>query len=92
MGRQIHSTVPTFSKVFDPRWQDLKKFHTSDEQFKQTQKCNFDKRHRAMNLPEFECDDPVLVATRPGTILSPGTTVQSNRDRSCGVQTPSGVV
>jgi len=45
-----------------------------------------------MNLPEFECDDPVLVATRPGTILSPGTIVQSNRDRSYGVQTPSGVV
>ena len=92
MGRQIHSTVPTSSKLLDPKWPDLKKFHTSDEQFKQTQTYNFDKRYRAMNLPEFECDDPVLVTTRPGTILSPGTIVQTNRDWSYDVQTPSGVV
>ena len=92
MGRQIRSTVPTFAKLFDPKWPDLQKFRASDEQFKQTQKRNFDKRHRAMNLPEFECDDPVFVATRPGTNPLPGTIVQTNRDRSYEVQTPSGVV
>ena len=92
MGRQIRSTVPMFAKLFDPKWPDLQKFRASDEQFKQTQKRNFDKRHRAMNLPEFECDDPVFVATRPGANPLPGTIVQTNRDRSYEVQIPSGVI
>ena len=92
LGRQIRSTVPTSAKLLNPKWPDLQKFRTLDEQFKQTQKRNFDKRHRAMNLPEFECNNPVFVATRPGTNPSPGTIVQTNRDRSYDVQTPSGVV
>jgi len=50
MGRQIHLTVPMSAKLLNPKW----KFHDSDEHFKQAQKCNFDKGHRAMNLPEFE--------------------------------------
>jgi len=53
------------------------KFRDSDEQFKQAQKRNFDKRHRTINLPEFENDDSVFVVTRPGTNPSPGTIVQS---------------
>ena len=84
MGRQICSAVPTSAKLLN--------FHDSDKQFKQAQKRNFDKRHRAINLPEFENDDPVFVVTTPGTNPSPGTIVQSTRDGSYEVQTPSGVV
>ena len=89
MGRQIRSTVPMSAKLLNPKWPDLQKFRNSGEQFKQAQKCNFDKRHRATNLPEFESDDTVFIATRPGTNPSPGTIVQSTRDWSYA---PSGVV
>jgi len=45
-----------------------------------------------MNLPEFECDDPVFAATRLGTNPLSGTIVQTNRNWSNEVKTPSGVV
>jgi len=45
-----------------------------------------------MNLPEFESDDPLFIATKSSTNPLPGTVVQSTTYRSYEVQTPSGVV
>ena len=56
-----------------------------DELFIQKQKKNFDRQHRAIELPVF-------VATGRDSTSTPGRIVQTSRDRSYEVQTPSGIV
>ena len=95
MGRQIRFTLPVTEEMLVPRWPNLKEFQKVDESFKQKQKKNFDCRHRAKELPSFDIDQPVFVATREGTGTTgtvPGRVVQETRSRSYEVQTPTGVI
>ncbi len=43
MGRR---NLPQLEEQLDPRWPDLEHFRNMDHDFKQKQKCNFDRRHR----------------------------------------------
>ena len=62
-----------------------------NQNFKNEQK-NYDKRHHTSELPTFEEDEPVFVATDRNPVPVPGTIVHTIRDRSYEIQTPSGVV
>lgn len=88
MGRQIRSTLPISNKLLIPKWPDLQMFRMVDEQFKQKQKKNFDRRHRAIELPTFNDDEPVFVATGRDSTSTPGRIVQTSRDRSYEVKHP----
>ena len=48
--------------------------------------------HRATELPTFSDDEPVFVTKERGSASTPGRIVQTTRDRSYEVRTPSGVV
>ena len=92
MGRQIRSTLPILIKSLMPKWSDLNEFCKVDQQFKQKQKKNYDKRHRTSELPTFEEDEPVFVATDRDSVPVPGRIVRSTGNRLYEIQTPSVVV
>jgi len=92
MGRRIRSTLPAPEEMLVPQWPDLKEFQKIDESFKLKQKRNFDRRHRVRELPSFDINQPVFVATREGSGIVPGRVVKETRNRSYEVQTPTGVV
>ena len=92
MGRQIRSTLPAPEQSLAPMWPNLEEFRKIDESFKQKQKKNYDRRHRAIDFPPYDKDQPVFITTREGTDPVPGTVVQETRNRSYQVQTPSGII
>ena len=73
-------------------WPNLDKFRKIDESFKQKQKENYDHRHRAIDLPSYNKDQPVFITTREGTESVPGRVIQETRHRSYQVQIPSGII
>ena len=92
MGRQIRSTLPISTKSLMPKWPDLNEFCKINQHFKNEQKKNYDRRHRTSELPTFEEDESVFVATDRDSVPVPGRIVHTTRDRSYVVQTPSGVI
>ena len=70
MGRRIRTPIPQTNKLLVPNWAYLKTFREMNKQFKQSQKSNFDKRHRARELssiPDNTDDlDHVRKSTRSG--------------------------
>ena len=90
MGRRIRTVVSEADGVLIPSWPNLTKFRQVDEQYKKKQKCQFDRRHRARELPELEDDTEVFITDgrRPNSV--PGRVIQSSGTRLYTVETPSG--
>ena len=82
MGRQICSTLPTPEDSLAPMWPNLEEFQKVDESFKQKPKENYDCRHRAIDLPSYDKDQPVFITTREGTKSVLGRVIQETRYRS----------
>ena len=53
MGRNIRSTLPQTTRAFVPEWSYLPEFRQSNKVHKESQKENYDSRHRVRDLPEI---------------------------------------
>ena len=91
MGRRIRTPISQTNKFLVPNWAYLKTFHEKNEQFKQSQKRNFDKRHRAWELTPLPDETEVWITSERQPIqrklISP-----AGSPRSYVVSTPSGEV
>jgi len=54
MGRKLRSRIPVRSEILCPEWSYLKQFQEADAHIKKRQKEDFDRRHRARNLPPLQ--------------------------------------
>jgi len=54
MGRKLRSRIPVRPEVLFPEWSYLKKFREADAHIKKRQKEDFDRRHRARDLPPLQ--------------------------------------
>ena len=89
MGRKVRTTVPQTNHHLIPKWSYLEKFRADNQKFKQSQKTNFDKRHRVRTLPPILDNTEVWVTSEDQPIR--GRVVeQADAPRSYVVETPSG--
>ena len=91
MGRQIRSDLTQTTDTLTPHWPYLSGFRARNQEFKEKQKQDYDRRHRARELPDLPDDTEVFVTTdrQPTT----GRIVQAaNAPRSYIVDTPSGSI
>lgn len=79
MGRKIRTTVPVIPSQLDPNGADLEKVKMREQSYRQKQKLNFDKRHRAHNMPILQPGDHVWVKDmqQRGTVVSKAETPRS---------------
>ena len=89
MGRQLRTTLPVLGKVLDPKQVPAQTFAAIDARVKGIQKENYDKRHRASDLPPMTSGQSVWVTDmqRPGTVTS-----TSAAPRSYVIQTEKGPI
>ena len=89
MGRRIRTDIPQVKDNFIPKWEHIQNFKELDGKYKQSQKDNYDRRHRVRTLPMLPENQAVWVDTRghqvPGQILQTAGT-----PRSYIVETPYG--
>ena len=91
MGRRIRGNVPVISKHLVPDWSYMEDFRQHNNLFKERQKRDHDRRHRAQDLPPIPSDTDVWIRTHDQT--SSGTVVRpANAPRSYIVDAPSGEV
>lgn len=88
MGRKVRTTVPQTNHHLIPKWPYLDKFREENRKFKQSQKRNFDKRHRVRNLSPIPDDTEVWVTSENQPIR--GRVVE--QANSYVVETPAGQV
>ena len=91
MGRWIRTTLPQVTQYFIPKWPYLKTFQQLDKKYKNQQKREYDRYHRACSLPELADDTPVWVRT-DNLQQSGGVISTSDEPRSYVVGTPTGQV
>ena len=88
MGRRMRTTIPQSKELLTPKWSYLPKFQESNKKFKESQKRNFDKRHRVKDQGDLH-DAEVWITSENqpihGRVLSSG-----NNPRSYVVETPTG--
>ena len=89
MGRRIRTVVPEADGVLVPSWPNLTEFRKVDEQYKKKQKSQYDKRHRARELPEFNDNTDVFITDGRNPTV-PGRVIRSSGTRSYIVETPTG--
>ena len=81
MGRKIRTDVPQSKDNLIPKWSHIKNFRSLDKGYKESQKKNYDRRHRVRFLPLLPEDQPVWVETRgrqvPGRISHTASTPRS---------------
>ena len=91
MGRRVRTDVPQVKEQFVPNWTHTMEFRKLNEKLKESQKRDYDKRHRVKDLPTLPDQLPVWVETQgvqvPGQISQ-----QSDFPRSYLVETPRGNV
>ena len=63
MRRQIRTTLPQITQYFITKWPYFRTFHQMDKKYKNQQKTDHDRYHRACSLPELADDKPVWVRT-----------------------------
>ena len=61
MGRRLRTTIPTIPSNLQPSWPYLEKFKEKDTELKARKKDNFNRRHKARNLPPTQPGDPRMV-------------------------------
>ena len=90
MGRQLRTTIPQVSEHLVPDWTYLETFRQSNRTFKEKQKLNHDRHHRAKELLPIPADSHVWIT--PGDSPVPGRVVsRAETPRSYQVTTPHGV-
>jgi hypothetical protein len=91
MGRPLRTCIPQIKEQLVPKWSYLVEFRSLNQKFKQKQKRDFDKRHRAHSLEDIPEDTRVWITSEgdhvEGRVVSP-----ANSPRSYVVDTPTGVV
>ena len=89
MGRRIRTTVPVIPSSLDPKWADIPKLKEGEENSRQRQRKNFNRRHRAHDLPGLQQGDHVWVADtkEKGTVLA-----RTDMPRSYIIETPRGIL
>ena len=89
MGRRIRTTLLQVAEHLIPHWSFLESFRQQDKKYKNAQKRNDDRYHKARPLPELADDTPVWIRTdnsqQFGRIVS-----TSSEPRSYIVSTPTG--
>lgn len=72
MGRRLCTTLPTFPAVLEPDIPDLQRIQCRDRERRRTDANNYDKRHRARNLPNLAPGDQVWITDTKtsGTVTS----------------------
>ena len=86
MGRRLRTQLPQIPQHLKPTWSYLTQFQKKDKRFKETQKRNIDKHHRAKELPDVP-DGPTVWITSGATPVK-GTVIssQSEQPRSYNVR------
>ena len=91
MGRRLRTLLPQTDDYLIPQWSYLPEFRRRNKTFKERQKEDFDRYHRARELPEIPDDTEVLIETdgdtTPGRVRSSAET-----PRSYVVETQSGLL
>jgi len=91
MGRKLRTLVPQTDRHLVPEWSYLKAFRAKNEQFKETQRSHFNKRHRTRELSPIPDNTDVWVTSgsQPvtGRVIGP-----AGPPRSYVVDTPTGQV
>ena len=84
MGRKIRTDIPQVKNHLVPKWEHIQNFRTLDQQYKQTQKENYNRQHRVRTLPELPENQAVWIGIRgqsgpqiPGQISCPASTPHS---------------
>ena len=91
MGRRVRTPVPQTNKQLVPKWPYLSSFREKNKQFKETQKENFDRGHRAKEQSEIPDNTEVWITSESDPIR--GTVVSTaGPPRSYVVETPTGQV
>ncbi len=91
MGRRLRTSLPLATKLLVPQWTYLTEFRGKNKQYKENQKKNFDRSHRAKPLTPIEPNSEVWITSERGAI--PGRVVAtSDAPRSYIVETPGGEV
>jgi len=89
MGRKIRTTVPVIPSQLKPACTDTERLIRSEQQYRQKQQRNYNRRHRAHDLPRLQPGDHVWVKDihQRGTVMSTAGT-----PRSYVVETPRGTL
>lgn len=91
MGRKLRTTLPQVKKCLIPKWGYLGEFREKNGKFKESQRRNFNKSHRAQDLPPIPDDTDVWITSEDQTIR--GRVVKAaGAPRSYVVETPAGQV
>ena len=91
MVRQLRTSIPQTDKFLIPNWSYLLDFRQKNQAFKDQQKWDFDRRHRAQELPDLPPDTDVWV-TSEGQPLQGQVVSDTTRPHSYIVDVPSGQV
>ena len=91
MGRHLRGNIPLLHCQLIPEWKFLDEFQSNNRAFKDRQKRDYDRRHRARNLSPIPDDSEVWITSgdQPvtGVVITP-----EDAPRSYVVETPSGQV
>ena len=87
MGENIRSTLAQTTKTLVPEWSYLPEFRQSKEAYKESQKENYDTRHRVRNLPEIPSDTAIFINTS-GNVTAGRTVSMADTPRSYIVENP----
>ncbi|XP_036001498.1 uncharacterized protein K02A2.6-like [Fundulus heteroclitus] len=87
MGRKIRTTVPVIPSQLEPNRADLGKVRKTEKSYRLRQTQNYNRRHRAFDMPSLQPGDHVWVKDirQRGTVVSTAGT-----PRSYIVETPGG--
>ena len=89
MGRRIRTSIPQTNKQLVPKWTYLSTFRDKNKRFRETQKLNFDRRHRVREQSPILDNTDVWVTseTQPvhGKVVTP-----ADAPRSYVIETSSG--
>ena len=89
MGRRMRTTIPQAKDLLSPNWSYLPEFRQKNKKFKETQKNNFDQRHR-VSEQETLPDDAVVWVTSETHPIQGRVVSRANNPRSYVIETPYG--
>ena len=91
MGRKLRTLIPQTDKHLVPEWTYLNAFRAKNKLFKETQRKNFNKRHRVRDLSPIPDNTDVWVTSEDQTVR--GRVIEpAGSPRSYVVETPTGQV
>ena len=78
-GRQIRTNLPVMEEQLYPKWPDFQNLRQGEDAYRANYKENYDRRHRAAELPPLQPGTQVWVKDmkRPGVVQQPHDTPRS---------------